>query len=200
MLSMKRVAALAAALAIGVGMSGCETTGGAAGAGAGIGALAGAVIGHQSGHALEGAAIGAAVGAASGAVAHDIRSKRARSEQETAEAYNYQPSQGETLRFEGAEVMPASVRPGEMIESRVTYALLGTGGGVQVTETRRMMGQDGRLIAELSSEGFTRGDGTWVSSQNFRLPNNQAPGSYQIETEVRTAKSRISGRANVFVE
>jgi len=195
----KRIATVCIALAMAVGMSGCETTGGAAGAGAGIGALAGAVIGHQSGHALEGAAIGAAVGAASGAVAHKIRSNRARDAQETAAQYNYEPAQGETLRFEGAEVFPATTRPGEMIESQIQYALLGTGGGVQVTETRRML-QDGRLIAELSSEGFTRGDGTWVSSQNFRLPNNQAPGGYQIETEVRTAKSRISGRANVFVE
>ena len=195
----KRISVGVLALAMVAGLTGCETTGGAAGLGAAIGAGAGAIIGAQSGHALEGAAIGAAVGAASGAVAHDVRARRSRSAEETATDYNYQPSQGETLRFEGAEVLPQTVSPGEMVEAKVTYALLGTGGNSNVRESRILM-KDGQQVAELASENFSRGDGTWVSSQSFRLPNNQAPGSYQIETVVQTSQSRISGRASFIVD
>ena len=180
-------------------LTGCETTGGAAGTGAGIGAVAGAIIGHQSGHALEGAAIGAAVGAGAGAAAHKIRAKRARSKEETEAAYQYQPQQGEKLIFEQTDVLPGTARPGEMVDGSIQYALLGTGAGIEVVESRSLLYGD-RLIADISSESIVRTDGTWVSSQEFRVPANSAPGLYKLVTKVRTAKSAISGSATFTVE
>ncbi len=198
-LNWMRMTALGLTCALALSLNGCETYGEAAGLGAAVGAVGGAVIGHQSGHALEGAAIGAALGGATGAVAHKIKSNRQREAAETAAAYNYQPAQGEMLRFEGAQVMPKNARPGDMIEGRVQYALLGSGGGVQVQESRLLL-RNGQVIAELSSETLTRTDGTWSSSQNFRLPNNQGPGLYTLETRVRTAKSSISGQDSSVVD
>lgn len=194
-----RVFSLCLCGALSLSIAGCETYGQGAGLGAAIGAGAGAIIGHQSGHALEGAAIGAALGGLAGVVAHDIKVNRQRDAAETAQSYNYQPAQGEVLRFEGAEVLPASVRPGEMIQGRITYALLGTGAGVQVREARLLM-RGSETIAELSNQTFTRTDSTWASTQDFRLPSNLAPGVYTLETRVQTAQSSISGRAQFLVE
>lgn len=180
------------------GIAGCQTYGEAAGLGGALGAGAGAIIGHQSGHAVEGALIGAAVGALTGLIVQDIKVKRARSKAETEAAYNYQPTQGEMLTLERAEVLPMSVRPGEQIEGTIQYALLGAGPGVQVGEQRTLMLGD-RVVADISTQNFTREDGTWVSAQPFRLPGNTQPGNYTLVTTVRTARSAISGRANFTV-
>jgi len=182
-----------------IAIVGCETYGQAGGLGAALGAGAGAIIGNQSGHAWEGAAIGAVAGGLAGLIAHDIKVHRAKSREETAAQYNYQPSQGEMMTFEETAVLPPTVRPGEMIEGSIQYALLGTGNGVQVTENRTLLRGD-QVVADLSSKGFSRQDGTWVSSQQFRLPGNLQPGEYTLLTKVNSAQSGISGRAKFVVQ
>ena len=174
--------------------AGCQTYGEGAGLGAALGGTAGAIIGHQSGHALEGAAIGAVIGGLGGLIAHDIKARKAKARAETVETYNYQPQQGEMLSYERSEILPNVVRPGEMFTSTVQYALLGAGAGVQVTESRQLL-QGDRVIADVSTKNFTRDDGTWVSEQQIRLPNDAASGEYTIVTRVSTAQSSISGRA-----
>ncbi len=184
---------------VSVALSGCQTYGEAGGLGAGAGALAGGIIGHQSGHAIEGALIGAALGGAAGLIAHDIKVKRERNREQTIAAYpTYVPTQGEMLQMERSEILPATVRPGENAEASVQYALLGTGPGLQVSEQRSLMRGD-KLIAEVSTHNFTRDDGTWVSTQPFRVPTNLQPGPYTIITSVRTAQSSISSSANFNV-
>ncbi len=178
--------------------AGCQTYGEAAGLGAGVGAVTGAIIGNQSGNALAGAAIGAVAGGVVGLIAHDIKARKDKSQQETAQAHNYQPQQGEMLSLDRTEVMPNPVRPGEMFTGSVTYALLGVGGGVQVTESRQLLRGD-QVIADVSSQSFTRADGTWVSTQEIRMPSDSRPGQYTLVTSVRTAKSAISGRAQFAV-
>ncbi len=186
-------------LVLAVTFAGCETYGQSAGLGAALGAGTGAVIGHQSGHAAEGALIGGALGGLTGLVVHDVKARRARSAQETAEEYQYAPAQGEKLQLEDVRVSPKSTRPGTMVSAEVQYALLGTGGGVQVRERRNLLKQ-GQLLRELSSETFTRPDGTWVSSQEFRLPNDLKPGVYTVQVRVETAQSAISGKTDFTVE
>ncbi len=179
--------------------SGCQTYGEAGGLGAALGAATGAIIGNQSGHAGEGAIIGGVLGGIAGLVAHDIKAQKAKSAQETAQQYNYQPAQGERLTFERAEVLPTVVTPGNTIETTIQYALLGTGSGTTVTETRSLLKGD-QLVSDLSTSSFNRNDGTWVSSQEFRLPGNLAPGQYTILFRVSTNLSSISGRANFVVD
>ena len=92
--------------------TGCETMGESAGLGAVIGAGLGAVVGGD-GDRLEGAAIGAVLGAAAGAVVHDVRRVRAektRTAEETAELYDYTPSQGESMVLEESRIEPGTVR------------------------------------------------------------------------------------------
>ncbi len=180
-----------------LGVVGCQTYGEAAGLGGVLGAGTGALIGGRH-HAVEGALIGGALGAVTGLIVHDIKVKQARSREQTAQVYNYQPAQGEMLTLERAEVLPPSVHPGEEISSTIQYALLGTGPGTQVGEQRTLM-QGDRTVADISTQNFTRQDGTWVSTLPFRLPGNLQPGQYSLVTTVRTARSAISGRANFSV-
>lgn len=179
--------------------AGCETTGESATAGAVLGAAAGAVVGHQTGRAGEGALIGAAVGGLSGWLIHDAVARKERDAQTTAQTYNYQPAQGEMLTFENATVLPATVRRGEMATASFQYALMGTGGGVQITETRILRRGD-QEIAQLSSKTYTRTDGTWVSSQQFRVNERLEPGQYTLVQTARTARSAISGAATFIVQ
>ncbi len=179
--------------------AGCQTYGEAGALGAALGAGAGAIIGHQSGHAGEGALIGAALGGVTGLIAHDIKARKQKDRAATATEYDYQPSQGEMLTLENAQALPSTVRRGNLIESSIQYALLGTGGGTQVTETRELRRGE-EVIAEVSSKTFTRDDGTWVSTQQFKIPANVQPGTYKVKQVVRTAISRISSVTQFRVE
>jgi len=177
-------------LSVALVAAGCQTYGEAAGLGGAIGAGTGALIGHHN--PVAGALIGGAVGALAGVVAHDIKVKRARTAQETAQQYNYQPSQGEVLKMESNEALPSAVRPGNLVEGTMQYALLGVGSqGAQVVETRTLKRGD-QIIAE-SSKTVVRGDGTWVSTQQFQLPNNAPLGQYTMEQVAQTPRSRIMG-------
>ncbi len=178
---------------------GCQTYGEAGALGAALGAGTGAIIGHQSGHAGEGALIGAALGGLTGLIAHDIKAHKERDATGTATEYEYQPSQGEMLTLENAQALPSTVRRGNMVEASIQYALLGTGGGTRVTESRSLR-RGNEVIAEVSSKTFTRDDGTWVSTQQFKIPQNIDPGTYTVVQVVQTAQSRISGSSQFRVE
>lgn len=177
---------------------GCESYGGAGLAGAALGAGAGAIIGHQSGHAGQGALIGAAVGGLTGLAVHDVVATKKKDGTTTSEEYRYEPAQGEMLTFEEASVLPSSVQRGTMAEATIQYALLGTGSGIAVTETR-VLKRGTEVLAQLSSKTYTRNDGTWVSSQQFRVSERLQPGEYVVEQTVRTAQSVISGTAKFTV-
>ncbi|MFO7975583.1 MAG: YMGG-like glycine zipper-containing protein [Candidatus Hydrogenedentota bacterium] len=180
---------------------GCQTVPRGAALGGALGAGTGAIIGAQSGHAGEGAAIGAVVGAATGAIASDIRARRTKSAQETAKAYDYEPAQGEVLKLESVSVLPSQVKPGDMVEASIQYALLGTGeDGVAVRESRSLMqGQGGQIVAEIGTKNFTRQDGTWVSVAQFKVLDNLEPGEVTVQQVIETNQSRISGSAKFTV-
>ena len=190
------------------GLTGCETTGESAGLGALIGAGAGALIGAGSGHAVAGALIGAAVGGAGGAISHDVRATRAEKRQtasETYARYNYEPVETVTtsnrslsLVFEDASVVPSRIRRGAMVEGTMQYAVLGSGAGRDVTETR-IIKKGSEVISQVSSKTFTRNDGTWVSRQEFRIPESWAPGEYTLEQVVQSQDTWISGTVKFYV-
>ena len=203
---MKKISCLvcvAALLSLSIGISGCATPEGRAGlTGAAIGAGLGAIIGNQSGRAGEGALIGAAAGGLTGLIVQDVRETRARRNMEaqpTAQTYHYEPAQGEMLTYEESNVQPGVVRRGAMADASIQYALLGTGGGTQVTETR-VLRRGTEEIAQISSKTYTRNDGTWVSSQQFRVSERLSPGIYSIVQTVRTSQSVISGSTEFRVE
>lgn len=181
-------------------LTGCESYGKSAGLGAALGAGAGALIADD--HRVGGALVGAVAGAAAGLVVKDIketRARKARDAQATAETYSYTPSQGQSMVFENSQVLPSVVRRGNMVEASMQYALLGSPGGTDVTETRSLMRGD-REISQVSSQMFTRTDGTWVSTQQFRIPQDLTPGEYTLMQRAYTARSSVSGTTQFYVE
>ena len=85
-----------------------------------------------------------------------------------------------------------------MVEGTMQYAVLGSGAGRDVTETRIIkMGSE--VISQVSSKTFTRNDGTWVSRQEFRIPESWAPGEYTLEQVVQSQDTWISGTVKFYV-
>ena len=184
------IAAIALVIVAGLGAAGCETMAQSGGLGAGTGAI----IGHQRGRAWEGAAIGAALGGVTGIIAHDIRERRTRTAEETAQAYNYTPDQGFELQIERTEVSPRELNPGQRGTASVEYYLLGASGGTEVME-RRELRRGNQVISELSSQTVTRTNGTWVSEMPFDVPHDAEPGLYTMHQVVQSGGNRISGTA-----
>ncbi len=182
-----------------ISTAGCATHGEAGGLGAILGAAGGAIIGHQSGSAGEGAVIGAVIGGLTGIIAHDVKEQRARDGATTTQKYNYDTTQGEMLALENVNVLPVTAHSGDTIELSIQYALLGTGPGIRVVETR-LMKFEGETVAQLSSQIQNRNDGTWLSTQDFKLSDNMTPGEYTIVQTVRTSKSVVSGSAKFIIE
>ena len=207
------LAGVAIAAMLMAGLGGCQTTGEAAGLGALIGAGIGAAIGADSGEALTGALIGAAVGAAGGAIGHDVRQTRSEkrsSAAETYKRYQYEPIETSTttvttttsrtlsLVFEESSIEPGSVRRGSMVEGMMQYAVLGSGSGREVTETR-IIKSGPEVLSQVSSKSFMRNDGTWVSRQEFRIPESWAPGEYTLEQVVQSGETWVSGTVKFYV-
>ena len=196
----KSICLITIALTLSIVVSGCQTYGEAGALGAALGAGAGAIIGHQSGHAGEGAIIGAVLGGATGLIAHDIKARKAKERQATEETYNYQPSEGERLEFEEADVFPKEVSPGDTVGCSLRYAIMGTSSqGVEVREKRTLM-RGNQVIFEVSSKNFNRTDGTWESEQQFKLPRSIKNGQYRVVQSAQTNSNRISLSVDLIVQ
>jgi hypothetical protein len=157
------------------------------------------VIGHQSGKQGEGALIGAVLGGLAGLIVHDVRVRQTRSATETAEAYEYEPQQGEVLELEDALVYPSPVTAGNMAEATVQYALLGANGQRVNVEERRILKKGAETIADLGSKTYRRGEGTWVSTLPFRVPEDIAPGDYTMVQIVATGNTQITSTTDFRV-
>jgi hypothetical protein len=177
-------------LAVAMGVAGCETPAQTAGSGAALGGLLGGVIGHQSGRAWEGAAIGAVLGGVAGLVAHDVRARKVREAQPTAEYYNYQPAQGLRIYGEPATVAPTQITKGNTVKATMEYAVLGAPpSGITVVE-KRVLKKDGAVLAELESDTVTRTDGTWVSTMDIAVGADVAPGTYELAQTLETPQGQ----------
>ena len=113
------------------------TTG--AGIGAATGTVAGALLGAK-GAKTEMAILGGLAGALAGGLIGHYAYDQKRTKEETAQKYNYNASQGPLLRIEDVSAVPATAKPGDTVEMKMTYALLGVGSGKEaaLTETREI--------------------------------------------------------------
>lgn len=179
--------------------TGCETAGGSAGTGAAAGAAVGGLIGAGSGNVLEGALIGAAAGALAGWIIYDVKARKSKEATATAAEYNWEPQQGTVLQLESADVIPQVVQRGNVAEATIQYALLGTGAGTEVVETRTLQ-RGSEIIGTLSQKSYTRNDGTWVSSQQFKVASNLAPGTYTLVQTVQSPTQTINSTTDFIVQ
>jgi surface antigen len=153
-----------------------------AGAGGAVGGIAGAIIGHGTGAVIAGALIGALVGGVVGHFAYDHQ----RTREQTAKTYNYAPSKGSVLTIENANASPSTVRPGEVVDLKLTYAVLNPSPNTKTRITE---------IREITYKGETVGrpevrvehtDGTYTSTVPLRLPSSASKGTYRVKTMVQS--------------
>jgi hypothetical protein len=175
------------------GVAGCTTFGeehkGAttgAGIGAATGATAGALLGSK-GAKTEMAILGGLAGALAGGLIGHYAYDQKRTKDETAQQYNYNPSQGKLLRIEDVAVVPATARPGDTIEMRMSYALLGVGSGneADITEIREIR-YEGEIFGK-PQINVSRADGTYSTSIPITLPYDAKKGKYNVITTVQSS-------------
>jgi len=180
------------------GVLGCTTFGeehkGAttgAGIGAATGAVAGALLGSK-GAKTEMAILGGLAGALAGGVIGHYAYDQKRTKDETAQKYNYNPSQGKLLRIEDVSVVPATAGPGDTIEMRMTYALLGVGSGKEadITEIREIR-YEGEIYGK-PQINVSRADGTYSTSIPLTLPYDAKKGKYNVITTVQSSNASDS--------
>jgi surface antigen len=169
-----------------------------AGIGAATGALAGAVLAGE-GSRTQGALIGGLVGAMVGGVIGNYTVDQQKSAEDTASHYNYQSSEGITVRVESTSVNPDSISPGGKVDLLCTYAVMApqTNSQVALTEIREI-----RLNDELVGKpevNTTHTPGTYSSNVPLFLPADAKRGTYKVITTIRSEASSDSRETSFTV-
>jgi uncharacterized protein YcfJ len=154
-----------------------------AGIGAAVGVIGGSLLG-ASGARTEMAILGGLLGALAGGLIGHYAVDQKRTSQQTAKKYDYQSSRGVMVQIEDVTVIPSTIRIGEQLEIKVTYAILGAGTDkeLNITETREI-----RYIGELVGRPevrLTRQDGTYTSTLPITLPKQAKVGKFTVTVTV----------------
>jgi hypothetical protein len=190
----RKLLVLAVILVFSISLAGCVTESGyysperSAGAGAlggaATGAALGAIIGAATGAPATGAWVGAAAGGLLGGVGGYLYAEHRNSEISSARAaaqqYNYQPSQGNMVAVDQANVDPAVVSPGQQVNLVMTYTILTPNNEpVSVTLVREVR-YGGNVLGQPYQTTVTNTNGTFSDSVGYNLPNNASPGNYTV--------------------
>ena len=194
----RKIISVAVILMFLTGIFGCasipeEHKGAATGAGIGAatGAVAGALLGSK-GAKTEMAVVGGLLGAlAGGAIGHYAYDQK-RTKEETAQKYNYKPSEGTLIRIEDVSVSPSVAKPGDKVEMKMTYAVLGVAANkeLEISEIREIRYQ-GELYGKPEIQ-VSRNDGTYSSSIPLTLPKDAKKGKYSVTMTVKGASASDS--------
>ncbi len=166
-----------------------------AGVGTAVGLLTGGLIfGNATGTLLSGL-----VGGLAGGVVGNVVEARSSDQASTAQQYKHTPSQGTTVRIEGVEVHPAQIRPGEMVNMNMRFAVLTANPQqtILVSERRQIFFNDS--VVGDSTLQAQRQAGTWTSSQPVTLPSNAQSGSYRVVMNVKAEGTEASQQASFTV-
>jgi len=183
--------------------AGCSTImeehrGAAVGTGVGgaVGGIAGAVIGHGTGAVVAGALIGALLGGVVGHFAYDQQKTR----EQTAQTYKYQSSQGSVLTIENAYASPPTVRPGDVVDLKMTYAVLNPSpdAKTRITEIREISYR-GELVGRPEVK-VEQGDGTYTTTVPLRLPSNAGRGTYRVKSMLESPNARDTRETTFTVQ
>lgn len=161
-----------------------DHSGAAVGAGAGgaVGGVMGAIIGHGTGAVVVGALAGALLGGAIGHFGYDQEKTR----EQTAKNYSYKESQGTVLRIESVKATPATVRPGETVDLKMTYAVLHDSPNTKLALTEiREITFKGELVGRPEVK-VEHADGTYTTTVPLQLPSTAAKGTYKVKAMVES--------------
>ena len=170
-----------------------EHKGAATGAaiGGATGAVAGAIFaesGAKTGGAIIGGLAGALIGGLIGHYAYDTK----RSREETAQKYNYRSSMGAMVRIEDVSVIPSTIKPGDKVDLKVTYAVLESASDkeINVTEIREI--KTGAELVGKPEVNISRRGGTYSSTIPVFLSSDAKKGTYTVITTIQTPTAKDS--------
>lgn len=157
--------------------------------GAGAGALVGAAAASE-GKGVQGAIIGGLIGGLIGGAVGHYAYDRKKTQAETNKTYGYtQQNQGVSVRIEGVEVKPKTLKPGQKLDMNLTYAVLTqTQDPVFVRETREIFSGD--TLWGNPETTVERTGGTYVSTVPVFLPNDMKKGTYRIRFTIESSGAR----------
>ncbi len=188
-------------MTISLGSAGCETVSEhqKTAIGTGAGAAGGALIGGLISRNTTGVVVGGLVGALAGGGIGYYLERQDRTASQAAVATGYSPAQGNLVRVDGVQVLPAQVRPGETVSLAITYTVLTPRDDQSylVRETREIR-HDGVLVANPTTE-FHRSNGTFTSALPITLPPTAGRGTYEVATTVSIADRLSRGGATFSV-
>jgi hypothetical protein len=148
----------------------------------------------------EKAVLGGVIGALGGGLIGKYSYEKKKSKEDTAGKYNYKPWQGVMAKIESASAAPQNVRPGQKVELKMTYALLGAPGGefLDVSETREIKYQ-GKTFSK-PKMFVSREDGTYSSTIPITVPSTAKKGRYTVIMTVKAQKASDSRQASFNVQ
>lgn len=183
-------------------ITGCETIQEHPGAatGAGLGAASGAVAGALISKSTKGAVIGGLVGALIGGAIGNYAYDQKKTAGETAQTYNYQQTYGPMITLESVSCSPQTVHPGEVVEMKMTYAILNPTPNTQtnITEIREIT-QNGVAVGNPQVQ-IVRTDGTYSSVLPLKLPTNAVKGTYTVNSIVQSDTAKDSRQMTFTVK
>lgn len=167
-----------------------------AGVGAAAGTALGAVLGKDTKSAVLGGVFGALVGGAIGHYAYDKQKTR----EETVKTYNYEASKGTILTIEDASSSPETASPGDLVELKMTYAVLNPAPNTKskITEIREIT-HNGGLVGN-PEVTVDRVDGTYTSTVPLKLSANAEKGVYKVRSTVQSENAKDTREASFTVQ
>jgi hypothetical protein len=106
--------------------------------------------------------------------------------EETAQAYKYCGSRGTILTLEEVSLSPQSVNPGDIVEIKMTYAVLNPTPGAKTTLTEiREITYNDELVGRPEVR-VERADGTYTSTVPLKLPSTAKKGKYRLKAVVQS--------------
>jgi hypothetical protein len=138
------------------------------------------------------AVIGRLSGALAGGVIGNYLERQDRDRTAAAIAVGYLPEQGEVLKLETVEALPATARRGDVVDLASTYTVLTPNNRPMTIRETREVRHNGSLVAKPFID-VQRSNGTFTSILPITLPPNAKPGTYEVTTTVskdqRTSRS-----------
>ncbi|MBM9536616.1 hypothetical protein [Desulfobulbus alkaliphilus] len=121
--------------------------------------------------------------------------RRILGEQQTRKQIAHQPSAGFTLTIQQDTLTPTSVLPGERINLRVQYAIMGApAAGIRISKQQTLFFA-GKQVTVINKESTTRTNGTWENTLAFAVPKSAQPGTYTVKQEISAqGKTRSTQR------
>lgn len=192
--------------AIGIGLAGCESTGGLTdeAKGAGIGALAGCAIGAAISGNVRGCAIGAAAGAAVGFAAVKItqyQARQVRSASADRRLYGFtRATDSAQVKIRRVRSSPKHARPGQSVRFATDYSLLVPRGRNDVpVDESWVLKKGGRRVWVSPTKKVERVSGGWDSDITIALPTNMPVGDYVVVHKVRAGNSYDESESTLIV-